>query len=210
MPVTALTVAQALNDALDYALADDPDVILLGEDIGRPAGGVYKVTDGLEERHGVDRVRSTPIAEQAIVGAAIGAALAGMRPVAEIMLMDYLPICMDQLVNHAAKLRYMTGGRSRVPLTVRAHVGGGFHGGAQHSQSLEAWFMHVPGLKVIMPSGPRDAKGLLTSCILDDDPCLFLENLSLLWDARSEDVPGGRFALPLGAAEVKRRGRDVT
>jgi len=207
----AATFAQALNSALAYKLASDPDVLVFGEEVGDPAGGPYKVTRGLPSRYGRERVRSTPISEQAIVGAAIGAAIGGMRPIAEIMLMDYLPIAMDQLVNHAAKFRYMTGGRLSVPMTVRAAVGGGIQGAAQHSQSLESWFMHVPGLKVVMPSGPRDAYDLLIACIEDDDPCLFLECLELLWDTAREELPSAPSpGVPLGVAGVIRPGSDVT
>jgi pyruvate dehydrogenase E1 component beta subunit len=142
------------------------------------------------------------------VGAAIGASLAGMRPVAEIMLMDFFAVAMDQVANHAAKLRYMSGGRTNVPITIRTSVGGGRQFGAQHSQSLEAWMMHIPGLKVAVPSTPRDAKGLLTACIFDDDPCIFMETMSLLFTRGP--IPAGRFEIPLGRAEVKRAGADAT
>ena len=204
-----LSFVGALNDALDVALGLDPEVILLGEDIADPIGGVAKVTNGLSTKYGTDRVRATPISEQAIVGAAIGAGLAGMRPVAEIMLMDFLAVCMDQVVNHAAKLRYMSGGRTNVPITLRTMVGGGALG-AQHSQSLEAWLMTSPGIKVVCPSGPVDAKGLLLSCIFDDDPCLFLEPARLMRGGETPEVPGGDFRVPLGRAEVKRAGDDVS
>jgi pyruvate/2-oxoglutarate/acetoin dehydrogenase E1 component len=162
------------------------------------------------DKYGAQRVRSTPIAEQAIIGAAIGAALGGFRPVAEIMLMDFIALGMDQLVNHAAKLRYMSGGRTGVPMTVRTHVGGGITFGAQHSQSLEGWLMHVPGLKVVVPSSPSDAKGLLTTCIFDDDPCVFVENIKLLRGGAAEHVPEGEYAIPLGKAAIKRAGNDAT
>jgi pyruvate/2-oxoglutarate/acetoin dehydrogenase E1 component len=199
----------ALNDALDVALGLDPEVVLIGEDIADPIGGVAKVTNGLSTKYGADRVRATPISEQAIVGAAIGAGLAGMRPVAEIMLMDFLAVCMDQVANHAAKLRYMTGGRTNVPITLRSMVGGGALG-AQHSQSLEAWLMTTPGIKVVCPSGPLDAKGLLLTCIFDDDPCFFLESARLMRGGEPVEVPRGDFRVPLGRAEVKRAGDDVT
>ncbi|MGH9010326.1 MAG: alpha-ketoacid dehydrogenase subunit beta, partial [Acidimicrobiia bacterium] len=146
-----MTMAAALNAALDEALARDPRVLLLGEDIADPAGGVFKVTKGLSTKYGAGRVRSTPIAESAIIGAAIGAALGGYRPVAEIMLMDFVGVCLDQIANHAAKLRYMSGGATPVPVTIRTTVGSRRFG-AQHSQSLEAWFMHTPGIKVVCPS----------------------------------------------------------
>ncbi len=202
------TMSAAINQALDLALADDPEVFLLGEDIEDPIGGVMKGTTGLSTKYGRQRVRNTPISEQAIVGAAVGASLVGMRPVAEVMLMDFFAVAMDQVANHAAKLRYMSGGRTNVPITIRTSVGGGRQFGAQHSQSLEAWLMHVPGLKVAVPSTPRDAKGLLTACIADDDPCIFMETMSLLF-ARGP-VPEERFEVPLGLADVKRAGDDVT
>ena len=203
-----LTMSAAIAQALDVAMAADPDVFCLGEDIEDPIGGVMRATAGLSTRYGSARVRNTPISEQAIVGAAIGAALAGLRPVAEVMLMDFLAVCMDQLANHAAKLRYMSGGRTQVPLTVRTAVGGGRQFGAQHSQSLEAWLMQVPGLKVAVPSTPADAKGLLTACIADDDPCIHMETMSLLF-ARGP-VPEGHHVVPLGQAAVRREGEDVT
>ncbi|GAC1313100.1 MAG: alpha-ketoacid dehydrogenase subunit beta [Acidimicrobiales bacterium] len=198
----------ALNGALDDALSRDDSVLLLGEDIADPAGGILGVTKGLSTRYGTDRVRDTPISETAIVGAAIGSAMAGLRPVAEIMIMDFIGICLDQLVNLAAKSRFMSGGRLSVPLTVRTSVYGGLLSGATHSQSLEAWLMHVPGLKVVVPSTAADAKGLLSSCIFDDDPCVFVENVSLY--ATTGPVPDGPFSIPLGRADIKRAGRDVT
>ena len=198
----------ALNSALDEALAGDESVFLLGEDIADPAGGILGVTKGLSSRHGPDRVRDTPISETAIVGAAIGAAMAGLRPVAEIMIMDFIGICLDQLVNLAAKSRFMSGGRLSVPLTVRTSVYGGLLSGATHSQTLEAWLMHIPGLKVVVPSTPADAKGLLSACIFDDDPCIFVENVSLY--ATAGPVPDGPFSIPLGRADIKRPGHDAT
>jgi pyruvate/2-oxoglutarate/acetoin dehydrogenase E1 component len=202
------TLAAAVNQALAEAMEADPKVILLGEDIADPAGGVMKATQGLSTRFGTERVRATPIAEQAIIGAAIGASLGGYRPVAEVMLMDFFAVCMDQVANHAAKLRYMSGGRTNVPITIRTAVGGGRQFAAQHSQSLEAWMMHIPGLKVAVPSTPRDAKGLLTSCIFDDDPCIHMESMMALYTPGP--VPAGSFSIPLGVADVKREGTDVT
>jgi pyruvate dehydrogenase E1 component beta subunit len=183
-------------------------VILLGEDIVDPAGGVMQVTKGLSTKHGRERVRETPISEQAIIGAATGAAMAGLRPVAEIMIMDFIAVAADQLINHAAKLRFMSGGRTNVPLTVRCLTTGGFQMGAQHSQSLEAWLAHVPGLKVAVPSTASDAKGLLTACIRDDDPCVFIEPAGLY--GVTGPVPTGDHVVPLGKADVKRPGADVT
>jgi pyruvate/2-oxoglutarate/acetoin dehydrogenase E1 component len=205
---TELTMRSAVNQALADALAADDAVIVLGEDVADPAGGIVGATRGLSTRFGTDRVRDTPISETAIAGAAIGAALGGLRPVAEIMIMDFIGICLDQLANHAAKLRYMSGGRTPVPITVRTAVFAGTGGGATHSQSLEAWLTHIPGLKVVMPSTPRDAKGLLTSCIFDDDPCVFVETVRLF--GAKGPVPADAFSIPLGSAEVKREGSDVT
>jgi acetoin:2,6-dichlorophenolindophenol oxidoreductase subunit beta len=206
--VAEMTTAVAMNSALDVALAADPKVLLLGEDIADPSGGVFKVTKGLSTKHGAHRVRDTPIAEQSILGAAIGAALAGYRPVAEVMFFDFVTVAMDQLVNHAAKFRYLSGGQHPVPLTVRTVVGNSRFG-AQHSQSLEAWFMHTPGIKVAFPSTPSDAKGLLASCVFDDDPCLFVEHVALHY-SQKEMVPTGDHRVPLGHAAVRRQGSDVT
>ena len=203
-----LPMVAAINQALDGALARDPAVFLLGEDIAEPSGGVFKATMGLSTRHGTDRVRATPISEQAILGAAIGAAIAGFRPVAEIMIMDFLAVCLDQLSNHAAKLRYMSGGQTRVPLTVRCSAGAGMQFGAQHSEMLEAWLCHVPGLKVVVPSTPADAKGLLTTCIFDDDPCVFVEQTMNYFVPGP--VPVGEHAVPLGQAALRREGGDVS
>jgi pyruvate/2-oxoglutarate/acetoin dehydrogenase E1 component len=203
-----MNLATAVLAALDGALAADPKVILLGEDIADPAGGVFKTTAGLSTRYGTDRVRATPIAEQSILGAAIGLALGGYRPVAEIMFFDFMAVCLDQLVNHAAKFRYMSGGRTRVPMVVRTAVGSKRFG-AQHAQSLEAWLMHTPGLCVVMPSNPADAKGLLTSAIFGEDPVVFIEHIGLLFGAK-EPVPVDDYRIPLGKACVRLPGDDVT
>ncbi len=197
----------AVNQAIDLAMADDPDVFPLGEDIEDPTGGVMKAHHGLSTKYGRERVRNTPISEQAIVGTAIGASLAGMRPVAEIMLMDFFAVAMDQVANHAAKLRYMSGGRTNVPITIRTAVGGGRQFGAQHSQSLEGWMMQVPGLKVAVPSTPADAKGLLSSCIFDDDPCIHMETLSLLF---TRGPGAGRVATRSPSAWPRSSGRATT
>jgi len=204
-----MTFGAAVNEALDIALARDSRVVLMGEDITDPAGGVVKTTYGLSTKYGTDRVRATPIAESAIVGAAIGAALAGMRPVAEIMINDFFEVCMDQVANHAAKLRYMSGGRTSVPLTIRT-LTAGFVGsfGAQHSQSLEGWLAQTPGLKIVYPSTPYEAKGLLLSCIDDPDPCIFFEPMRV--NFTPGPVPEGFYSIPLGVADIKRPGKDVT
>ncbi len=207
-PGVVLSMREALNSALSEALASDPDVLLIGEDLADPGGGISQVTKGLSTRFGTDRVRDTPISEAAIVGAAVGAALAGMRPVAEVMIMDFVSIALDQLVNHAAKSRFMSGGLLSVPLTLRTAVFGGIGSGATHSQTLEAWLAHVPGLKVAVPSTPADAKGLLTSCIFDDDPCVLVENVALY--GVTGPVPEGDHRVPFGLADVKRHGKDVT
>ncbi|MGE2735402.1 alpha-ketoacid dehydrogenase subunit beta [Mycolicibacterium vaccae] len=200
---------QAIGSALDDALGRDPSVFLLGEDIADPSGGVFKVSAGLSTKYGTDRVRATPISEQAIMGAAVGAAIAGMRPVAEIMLMDFLAVCLDQVSNHAAKLRYMSGGQTGVPLTIRCAAGAGMQFGAQHSEMLEAWLTHIPGLKVVVPSNPADAKGLLTAAIFDPDPVVVVEQ-SLLYFTPPQPVPVGHHVVPLGSAATVRPGSDIT
>jgi pyruvate/2-oxoglutarate/acetoin dehydrogenase E1 component len=209
--LSTMTFTEATRAALNDALAADETVFLLGEDIAdAQGGGPYKATFGLSGTHGTDRVRSTPISEQAIMGAAIGAALVGMRPVAEIMMMNFISVCMDQLVNHAAKLHYMSGGQSSVPITVRTATGAGGGFGAQHSDMVEAWLVHTPGLKVAVPSTPADAYGLLTSCIFDDDPCVFIENTLLYYMGFSGEVPERGKGIPLGKARVVCEGTDVT
>ena len=205
-----MLMLEAVRDAQDLALEQDKGVLLLGEDIGDPPGGLFATSKGLQIKHGKARVRPTPIAETAIIGAGIGAALVGMRPVAEIMFNDFAGVCLDQIFNHAAKQRYMSGAATHVPMTIRMMVGGGIGGfGAQHSQSLEAWLTHTPGLKVTFPSTPYDAKGLLLSCIFDEDPCVQLESIKLLRGVRGE-VPVGDYRVPLGVAKVRRAGSDIS
>jgi len=204
-----LNTVQSVNAALHEAMELDPNVIVLGEDVGdEQAGGIAGVTKGLSSRYGKGRVRSTPISEQAIVGAAIGAAIVGMRPVAEVMLMNFTTVCMDMIVNHAAKLRFMSGGQTHVPLTIRTMTGAGFMTGGQHADYLEAWFAHTAGLTVVAPSSPADAYGLMLSCIFDDDPCIFIENMPTYWTAGPAPVRGAR--IPLRQAHILRPGRDVT
>jgi pyruvate dehydrogenase E1 component beta subunit len=200
-----ITVAQALREALAEEMRRDTDVFLMGEDIGQ-YGGTFHVTKGLMAEFGPERVRDTTITEAAIAGAAAGAALAGMRPVAEIMFSDFLTISMDALVNQAAKLHYMFG--AKVPLVIRAAGGAGTGAACQHSQSLEAWFCHVPGLKVVMPSTPYDAKGLLKAAIRDDNPVIFFETKRLY--GQTGEVPEDGYMLPIGRADIKRTGKDVT
>ena len=201
------TYWQALQEALREAMQRDPTVFVMGEDIG-VYGGAFGVTRGLQAEFGTQRVRCTPISEATIVGAATGAALTGLRPVVEIMFMDFLTLAMDQLANHAAKFRYMYGPQARVPLVLRTPAGGGRCYGATHSQSLEAWFLHVPGIKVVAPATPADAKGLLSAAIRDDNPVLFVEH-KLLY-ATTGEVPEDDGFVPIGSAAVRRAGRDVT
>ena len=204
-----ITFIQALHEALDEAMAADESVMALGEDIGdEQGGGIFKVTKGLSAKYGKNRVRSTPISEQAIIGAAVGAAVVGMRPVAEIMLMNFVTVAMDQIVNHAAKLRFMSGGQTHVPLVIRTTTGAGVGFGGQHSDMLEAWFAHVPGLRVVMASNPADAKGLLASAIEDDDPVIMIENIMSYGQSGPAPEPGYR--VPLGKAAIVRPGTDVT
>ena len=202
-----LTYADALREALREEMIRDPNVILLGEEIG-VFNGVYKVTRGLLDEFGPERVRDTPISEAAIAGAAVGLALAGLKPVAEIMYMDFLPICMDQLSTQAAKMRFMSGGQLNVPMVLRTQYSLGRQHGSQHSQFTPAWFLQVPGLKVVLPSDPNDAKGLLKSAIRDPNPVLFVEG-GLLYRTKGP-VPEEEYTTPLGKAAVKRKGDDIT
>lgn len=208
-PTRQITMGQALNHAIDEAMAEDASVFCLGEDVGaKQGGGVFKVTSGLTEKYGTNRIRSTPISETAIVGAAVGAALAGQRPIAEIMLMNFVGVCMDQIVNHAAKLRFMSGGQTNVPLVIRTTTGVGVGFGGQHSDMLEAWFAHVAGIRVVTPSNAADAKGLLRSAIDSNDPVLFIENI-LCYGLKSDD-PGKNYRVPLGKAAVAKAGSDIS
>lgn len=203
-----ITYRDALREALIEEMQRDKTVFLLGEDIGLYWGGAFKVTKELAKRFGVERVRDTPISESAIVGAAVGAAITGMRPVAEIMFGDLVTLAMDQIVNQAAKIHYMFGGQANVPLVIRTPFGGGVNIAAHHSQSLEAWFMHTPGLHVATPSTPYDAKGLLKTAIRDDNPVVFCEH-KLLYPIKGL-IPEEEFTIPFGSADIKREGADVT
>ena len=202
-----LTYAEAIREAMSQAMRDDPTIFLMGEDVGI-YGGAFGVTLGMVDEFGEERVRDTPISESVIVGAGAGAAVTGMRPIVEIQFSDFLTISMDQLVNQAAKIRYMFGGAARVPMVIRSPAGSGTGAAAQHSQSMEAWFAHVPGLKVVIPATPYDAKGLLLAAIRDDNPVVFLEQ-KLLYRTRGP-VPEEPYELALGTAEVKRSGVDLT
>ncbi len=198
---------EALGDALRLEMERDERVIVMGEDIAEH-GGAFQVTAGLLDRFGPERIRQTPISEIGIVGAGVGAALTGLRPVVELMYVDFAGLAMDQLVNQAAQNRFMFGGQARVPLVLRTQGGSGRGNAAQHSKSLEAWFAHIPGLKLVMPATPADAKGLLTTAIRDDDPVIFLEH-KLLYRTKGL-VPTGEHVVPLGKADRKREGGDLT
>jgi pyruvate dehydrogenase E1 component beta subunit len=219
MPGRQLSYREAINEALRLEMRRDPTVILMGEDVAGAAhstdpaqldawGGVLGVTKGLVHEFGRERVRDTPITESAFVGAGVGAAATGMRPVVELMFIGFLGVCLDQITNQAAKMRYMFGGKARIPLVIRTMIGAGFRAAAQHSDSMYSTFVHFPGLKVVAPATPADAKGLLAAAIRDDDPVIFCEN-KLLYDVTGE-VPEGEYVIPLGQADVKRPGSDVT
>ena len=217
--VRELTFAQAVNEALRQEMERDPSVIVMGEDVAGGAtlpgferadawGGVLGVTKGLVADFGRERVRDTPISESAFIGAAVGAAATGLRPVAELMFVDFFGVCMDQIFNQGAKLRYMFGGKTKVPLVIRTMIGAGFRAAGQHSGSHYSVFTHMPGLKTVVPSTPADAKGLLAASIRDDDPVIFFEH-KLLYELSGE-VPDGEHVLPLGKADVKREGGHAT
>lgn len=202
-----MTMVQALNDALDVLMAEDERVFLLGEDIGQ-MGGDFGVTRGLFAKYGAERVRDTPLSEAAIIGTAVGAAMVGMRPIPEIMFADFLGTCYDQIVNNAAKMHYMFDGQFKAPIVIRTAAGGGFGGGPHHSQSVEGWFMNVPGLVIVGASTPTDAKGLLIASVENDNPVLFLEHKAL-YRIRG-DVEEGKYTVPLRKALRVREGSDIT
>ncbi len=202
-----LTYTQALREALTEEMERDPNIILLGEDIGN-YGGVFRVTEGLIHKFGPNRVKDTPISEAGFVGLSVGMAMTGKRPVAELMFMDFALVCADQIWNQAAKLRSMSGGRVQMPLMIRSQQGGGRGNGAQHSQSFETLFTHLPGFKVALPATPADAKGMLKSALRDPNPVMFIEH-KLLYNTKGE-VPDGEHLVPLGKADVKREGTDLT
>ncbi len=202
-----ITYREAVREALREEMRRDERVFMLGEDIG-VYGGALGVTTGMLEEFGPERIRNTPISEAAIAGAAVGAAAMGMRPVAEVMYIDFITLSMDQLVNQAAKIRYMFGGKAKIPMVMRTQGGAGRCNAGQHSQSLEAWFTHIPGLYVIQPSTPYDVKGLLKSAIRDDNPVIFIEHKMIY--ATKGEVPEKEYLVPIGVADVKREGKDVT
>jgi acetoin:2,6-dichlorophenolindophenol oxidoreductase subunit beta len=217
--VRTLTFREAINESLDQEMARDPSVILMGEDVAGGAtvpgfededawGGVLGVTKGLVKKYGRERVLDTPISESGYIGAAVGAAATGLRPVAELMFVDFFGVCMDQIFNQGAKLRYMFGGKAKVPMVIRTMIGAGFRAAGQHSGCHYSVFTHMPGLKCVVPSTPADAKGLLAAAIRDDDPVIFFEH-KLLYDVEGE-VPAGEHVVELGRADVKRAGDGVT
>lgn len=213
-----ITMRQALSEAFRQVMEEDPRVVMMGEDIaggqGAPGeqdawGGDLGITRGLIGRFGAERVLDTPISETAYIGAAVGAATAGLRPIAELMFVDFMGVCFDPLLNQAAKFRYMFGGKTRTPLVLRTQIGAGFSAGAQHSQSLYPLFAHVPGLKCVVPSSAYDAKGLMIASVRDDDPVIFCEH-KVLYDSVRDDVPERPYSIPLGEANLVEEGEDVT
>lgn len=202
-----MNMAAAINEALRNEMRRNPDIFIAGEDVGL-YGGIYGVTKGLFEEFGEKRVMDTPITESAILGLAVGATAGGMHPVVELMFVDFIGVCLDQLFNQAAKMKYMFGGKAKLPLTLRATMGAGHSAAAQHSQCLEAWFMHIPGLKVAVPSTPADAKGLMLAALRDENPCVFLEHKFIY--TNEGEVPEEDIPIPWGKADVKRKGEDVT
>jgi acetoin:2,6-dichlorophenolindophenol oxidoreductase subunit beta len=202
-----ITYNDAVREALQEEMQRNPDVFIMGEDVA-VMGGVFRSTRGLLAEFGCERIRDTPLSESGFMGAGVGAALTGMRPVVELMFCDFFTVAMDQVINQAAKLHYMTGGKLKVPLTIRTTIGAGRSSAAQHSQSLHAWFMHVPGLKLVIPSVPSDVKGLITSAIRDDNPVIVFEH-KFLYNTKGL-CPEGEHIVPLGVADIKREGSDVT
>jgi acetoin:2,6-dichlorophenolindophenol oxidoreductase subunit beta len=203
-----MTYAEAVRDGMRQEMKRDPRVYLIGEDVGI-FGGCFGVSMGLLDEFGPERVIDTPITEPSIVGHAVGAAAAGLRPIAEIMFIDFAGVCMDEIFNQAAKMRYMFGGKATVPMVIRTSCGGGLSAAAQHSQCMEAWFTHIPGIKTVMPGSADDAKGLMIAAIRDDNPVMYIEHKQLLFTSAGE-VPEGEYLVPLGKADVKREGSDVS
>jgi len=202
-----ITYAEAINETLGEMMRRNERIFIMGEDIGH-YGGIFQVTKGLLDEFGEERVIDTPISEAGFVGAGIGAALTGMRPIVELMFIDFATLAMDQIVNQAAKIHYMFGGKARIPLVIRTNIGAGRSAAAQHSQSLHAWFVHAPGLKVVLPSSPYDVKGLLVTSIEDDNPVMFIEHKMLYYT--EGEVPEELYSIPFGEGEIKREGKDLT
>lgn len=216
MATRELSVSQAIAEAIGQEMERDPRVFVMGEDIG-VWGGVFGMTQGLYARFGAERIMDTPISEMGFVGAAVGAALEGMRPIAEIMFVDFAGACFDQILNHASKIHYMSGGRMKVPLVITTAIGGGYNDAAQHSQCLYGLFAHIPGLKIVIPSSAYDAKGLMISAIRDDNPVMYFLHkgvAGLVWMAPNPrahgPVPAEPYTVPIGVADVKHEGKDVT
>lgn len=205
--MSKMTYAEAIREAMRLKMKEDPNVFIFGEDVGA-FGGCFGVTGDLIKQFGEDRVRDTPISEGAIIGTAVGAAATGLKPIAELMFIDFVTVGMDQLVNQAAKMRYMFGGKIALPMVVRLPAGAGISAAAQHSQSLEAWLTHVPGLKVVYPSTPQDAFGLMLSAIDDDNPVMFVEHKALY--SYADEIDLNAKPIPLGKADIKRTGKDLT
>ena len=207
MSTRELSIREAIREGIREEMASDERIFLMGENVAE-AGGIFKLTEGLLSEFGPSRVIDTPISEEGFVGMAVGAALTGMRPIVEVMFIDFITLAMDPIINQAAHIRYMTGGQATVPLTIRTTLGAGRSSAAQHSQSLHAWFCHVPGLKVVLPSTPYDAKGLIKSAIRDDNTVMFIED-KMMYDFKGP-VPQETYTLPLGVADIKRVGEDLT
>ena len=205
-----ITYTQAINEALDEELKRDPTVFIMGEDIGKHWGGALGELKGLFDKYGPERIKDTPISETAILGGAIGAAVTGMRPVAYMYFADFLAVAGDEILNQLTKMKYMFGGKAKMPLTITCYSGAGVRAAAQHSQSLEGFFMSIPGLKIVSPSTPYDAKGLLKSAIRDDNPVMYFEHKALMLGGLKGEVPEEEYTIPLGKADVKREGSDVT
>ena len=204
-----INIRQAIGEALDEEMARDPAVFIIGEDVG-PMGGLMGEIGGLYKKYGIDRVRDTPLSEAAILGAAIGSAITGMRPIARMRFADFLGVAWDEIMNQMTKMRYMFGGKIKMPLTMDALTGAGRRSAAQHSQSIEGMMMCIPGLKIVLPSNAYDAKGLLKTAIRDDNPVMFFEHKRLMWGGPTSQVPDEEYLVPFGQAEIKREGTDVT
>ena len=204
-----INIRQAIGEALDEEMARDPSVFIIGEDVG-PMGGLMGEIGGLYQKYGIDRVRDTPLSEAAILGAAIGSAITGLRPIARMRFADFLGVAWDEIMNQMTKMKYMFGGKIKMPLTMDALTGAGRRSAAQHSQSIEGMMMSIPGLKIVLPSNAYDAKGLLKTAIRDDNPVMFFEHKFLMWAGPKSNVPEEEYLIPLGQADIKREGKDVT
>ena len=204
-----INIRQAIGEALDEEMARDPSVFIIGEDVG-PMGGLMGEIGGLYQKYGIDRVRDTPLSEAAILGAAIGSAITGLRPIARMRFADFLGVAWDEIMNQMTKMKYMFGGKIKMPLTMDALTGAGRRSAAQHSQSIEGMMMSIPGLKIVLPSNAYDAKGLLKTAIRDDNPVMFFEHKFLMWAGPKSDVPEEEYLIPFGQAEIKREGKDIT